>query len=378
MAFKELQKLKKISVREKETFHTKYVVIGHDLYAIDLYKNLVRMHGLEYVKFLSMEKFTPQDFIKKGPSHVRGQKNIEFFENFFPHGIQNKFLKSSMYLKEKEWKTFGGRGKSEALKYHEEFFVEGHVQLNYAELFPFINDPDEIQKLNDEVYPIKIESIDFQNNQFSIMCVNGSEFITDHLYFGLSPFLFLNLFKNKAHLNYNLMEYFESLKSPSVLYLNFQLKKSISEMQQSFFIPLSYTHEWGHFICEFWNSPSGQELKVLHFLDKEQTTEDDISRIIRMLKKQLEKNFPEFKQSLISEFIVIEEFGLAPKIDDQQYTHSLIGLEQFAKNLEFFGANAPLHKRSEDEIQKIFPQFDIRDLNFDARALMTLKLLYLS
>ena len=87
MAFKDLHKLKKIVVVEKELIQTTHLVVGKDIFALTTYKALQEKYGKEQVRLLSEDVILKSDLMPKGPSSVRGENNQRIFQELFPDAI---------------------------------------------------------------------------------------------------------------------------------------------------------------------------------------------------------------------------------------------------------------------------------------------------
>lgn len=366
MAFKDLHKLKKIQEVQKENVETDYLVLGHDLFAISIFKKLVEKYGADKVRLLSQEKFELKDLSPKGPSGVRGADNINCVKQLLHPGLYNEIALQSQFYKDMQWKVFGGRSKSEALKFHEEHFTEGRLDIHYGELFPHINDETFLSWLNELAYAVKVKSIHYANEKYTVECVNGTEFTTGHLISGITPFEFLNLYKNKNELADKFIEFCESTISPSALFVKFDFKKPLTDLTETLFIPLSYTHEWGHYVGEFTTKEDIQSVDFVHFIDKDQMTEEDVSRIIRGIKKNLEKIFQQPKNLPVKEYISIEDASGCLKIDDELYR----SVSANFSNLHFIGFCAPVSVAIGGESSSAY-SFAL--VNYEARALLSLK-----
>jgi hypothetical protein len=137
-------------------------------------------------------------------------------------------------------------------------------------------------------------------------------------------------------------------------------------MKETLFIPLSYTHEWGHFVGEFKNK-GFQEIEFMHFVDEDQSSEEDISRTIRLLKKNMEKIFDQFTKNEHREFISLEQEIGCLKIDDNLFRTSLDSLKEILKNFTFIGINAPI--ANEHRVQSIF-EYSTEELSGITRGLV--------
>lgn len=293
MAYKDLHKLKKIEVAQKEVIQLSTLLLGDGPYAIPCERQLIP-DGLSQRPLF-------------GPSTRRGDT-----EDLL-----------SVFYKDGAFRPFGGRMKSETLKPSEVFYTKPKS----------LDDEQRVEVQCEHVMSGTVKEIKrWEGGRFCVELTNGTELICEKLVTTLSPSLFLSLYKNKSELGDGFMEFCEKTKRSTALLVRFILKRPMSDKKETFFIPLSLTHEWGHFIGEF----KERSLEVIHFIDEDQTSEEDVARIIRLLKRSLEKIFPEFTKSIKEEFIAIEkEFGPAV-VDDELYAKSSLD------HLEFLGETAPL------------------------------------
>lgn len=368
MAFKDIHKLKKIDVVQKETIETNHLVIGKDIFALSLYNKLKNIHGAENVRLLSEDKILASDLLTKGPGTIRGETNRNIFKALYPEMNFEAGEQNALFYKDMTWKSFGGRSKSEALKFNEEFYTGPRFDVDLNTIFPELaNSEAMIDSANAEAYQVKIKKINKNENGFAIECINGTEFFCKHLYFGLSPYKFLEAFEDKNHLSDSFIQFCESTQTPSALFVKFLFEqKPLSDMKETLFIPLSYTHEWGHFVGEFKNGEQ-QEIEFMHFLDQDQSSEEDVSRIIRLLKKSMEKIFENFSKISHKEFISLEQNIVCLKIDDNLFDTALKKNTDAITNLTFIGVNAPIIDKH--RIQSIF-EYSTEDLNGMTRGLL--------
>ncbi len=371
MGFKDIHKLKKIDIVVKESIAVPYLVIGKDIFALSLYATLKKNHGSENVRLLSEAKILASDFLPKGPGHIRGETNQNIFKALYPDVTFEAGHANALFYKDMAWKSFGGRSKSEALKFNEEFYTGPRFDVDLAKIFPDLDNAETfLDLMNQEAYQVKIKNIKKQGEKFSVECINGTEFFCETLYFGQSPFQFLNLYEDKNSLNDSFIQFCESTKTPSALFVKFVFNKTLTEMKETLFIPLSYTHEWGHFVGEFKNKGLDlgfQEVEFMHFLDEDQSSEEDISRTIRLLKRNMEKIFEQFTKNEHREFISLEQEIGCLKIDDNLFRASCTSLKDILKNFTFIGINAPI--TDERRVQSIF-EYSSEELNGITRGLV--------
>ncbi|MDD4975938.1 MAG: hypothetical protein PHY93_16395 [Bacteriovorax sp.] len=344
MAFKDLHKLKKVVVIEKEFIKAQHLVVGKDIFALSIYKALQEKYGKDQVRLLSEDTILKSDLLPKGPSTVRGESNQKIIQELYPQAAGEIGASVALFYKDMTWKSFGGRSKPEALKFNEEFFTTTRFNVDAEAIFPELANAEEfVSVLNSEAYQVRLKSIHRSGEGFKVECLNGTEFECEKLYFGQSPYQYLEFYSNKNELSDVFIEFCESTKTPSALFVKFIFEKPITDIKETLFIPLSYTHDWGHFVGEFNTLANGeQEIEFIHFLDEDQSSEEDISRVIRLLKKNMEKIFDKFSKTKVREYIVLEQEIGCLKIDNDLFTRSLNEGKNEAKNLFLLGINAPI------------------------------------
>jgi hypothetical protein len=375
MAFKDLHKLKKIAVVEKENINVAHLVVGKDIFALSLYKVLVEKHGKDNVRLLSEDTVLKSDLWVKGPGSIRGSANQKVVEELYPEAVVKKFEENAIFYKDMTWKSFGGRSKPEALKFNEEFYTSSRFDIDPTKIFPELENTESfLEEINSSAYQVRVKAIRREGEGFIVECINGTEFSCEKLYFGQSPFQYLNFYTNKNELSDHFIEFCEGTKTPSALFVKYVLEKPVSDIKETMFIPLSYTHEWGHYVGEFKDvseSQSGpthaQEIEFIHFVDEDHVSEEDVSRIIRSLKKNMEKIFENFSKIKSQEFISLESEIGCLKIDDELFFKSLVGAREEVSNLFFLGINAPI---VDTQSEKAMFEYSKNEINILSRALM--------
>ncbi len=348
MAFKDLHKLKKIAVVEKESISVSYLVVGKDIFALSLYTHLKQIHGAENVRLLTQDAITPSDLILKGPSTLRGETNQRLFRELFPEVPLLRCNENALFYKDMNWKSFGGRSKPEVLKYDEGFFTGDRIDPDFSKVFDEKFFTEEfLAEMNKEAYQVLVKAIRRETGGgFVVECINGTEFHSEEVYFGFSPYQYLQFYKDKSELSDSFIEFCESTKTTSALFVKFQFEKPVSDLKETLFIPLSYTHEWGHFIGEFKLGPNGsQEIEFVHFLEDQVMSEEDVSRTIRLLKKNMEKIFDNFLKIKSQDYITLEQEIGCLKIDDSLFEKSLESEKGENSRLTFIGINAPISSK---------------------------------
>jgi hypothetical protein len=345
MSFSDIRALKKEESIERISRFVRHLVVGEDLYSVALYKTLVDKFGESEVQLLCRPKLSPLEVLPKGPSSLRGEVNIESFKKLFPNIEIKEVEGEAEYFKEQEFRKFSGRGKSETLQWGEEYFKQLRAEVDLGQVYPFINDLNFFEKLNEKKWGnyltglVQTEAKDLiENSSWSLKTSNGEELNCEKLYWGTGPQSFLNFYEDKNKLDSKFIEFCESTIAPASLYIKFVFDEKIAEKIETIFVPLSYTHEWGHFIGEFGEVNDKQSIEFVLHIDINQQNEEDISRKIRLLKRHIEKIFKKSKKVSCEEFITLDKHSPCPKIDDSLFQESRGSVE----NLFLISVNGPL------------------------------------
>lgn len=350
MAFKDIHKLKKIVEIKKEEHRVYHLVLGKDIFAVSIYDDLKNKFGKENVRLLSHGKIQAADLLPKGPTLLRGEANRLALSKVYPElSLQDHKTIGALFYKDMSWKKFEGRSKSEPLKFDEPFFTTERLDIDYRQLFEEKYFQESfLENINSEVDILDIHSINKIDEIWIVECLNGTTFYTEFLYCGLTPYLFLKHYSDKNALTDTFIEFCEKTITPSVLHMSYLFKGSsekfkVLSLEETLFIPLSYTHEWGHFIGEFSKQSTGcSEFSCIYYIDQNTNSEEDVTRIIRTLKKNLEKIFKNFFLSSPEEFISFENETMSLNVDDELFSHEVNKNPDFYQNLFFIGTNAPL------------------------------------
>lgn len=363
MGYSQLKELKKVQDTSFEKEYVKTLVYVQDLYDLIAYQGLREKLGGD-VRFISAVPLAKEALLVRGPTSFRGDGAIKVLREL----TQNEELAlreaPSLFYKDSDWKDFEGRAKSEKLLAAEEYFTTKGVDFNPIEAFPFLNDETfwtsiEEQRLSEKVVNIKSETPTDMISpvNWALECGSGKVLECEELIFGGSPQAFLDLVGNKKSLSAEFVEFCESTRSPCELVVKFEFSDVVHSGGETFFIPLSYTHEWGHFIGEF----RGKEAQFLHFFEGTETSEEEVSKKLKLLKRNLEKIFPEFSTKYCGEFVVVRPESGCLNIDDSLYAQ----IEKKPTHLKFVHRNAPLPG---DSVKNLNFEDSAREVLFDARA----------
>ena len=347
MSFSDIRALKKEESTETTTKFIRHLVVGEDVYSVALYRTLVQKFGESEVQLLCKKELSPLEILPKGPSSLRGEANIAAFKKLFPEVEIKEVEGEAEYFKEQEFRKFSGRGKPEKLLWGEEFFKGKRAEVDLSQVYPFLNDSEFFTSLNTNKWNNTLVSVNqveptelLENACWSIATTNGEEINSEHLYWGAGPQNFLNSYENKNNLSDEFIEFCESTQAPASLFIKYVFDEPITDKTETLFVPLSYTHEWGHFIGEFGEENGKQSIEFILYVDINQQNEEDISRKIRLLKRHIEKIFKKAKKISCIEFIVLEKHTSCPNIDDSLYQKGRGSM----KNLEMVSVNGPLEQ----------------------------------
>lgn len=364
-----LLSLKKEDNQTQKKLYKRHLVIGEDVFSVALFCALVGKFGENEVGWICSHELTENDIALLGPSTLRGNTNLEKLKTYFPDKDIALNEHPALFYKDMKWKDFGGRAKSEKLLWSEEYFTSARCDIDLSEYLNCLEEANLLENVNSKRMDYKVKSIVHkvpddlaEPANFEVLVASGELVSTENLYWGMGPSGYLDLYSNKNDLSNEFIEFCESTQTPTALYMRYDYEKPITDMKETLFIPLSYTHEWGHFVGEFSEIEVAvekreglvededdeiearatvkkvQRAEFVTFMDIGHTSEDDISKKIRLFKKNLEKIFGEKSAHFSSEFIKLDSSSGCLNIDDEL---GKVALEK-NQNLNFFGFNAPL------------------------------------
>jgi len=345
VSYSMLRDLKKNNEKiNKKEFH-QFLIVGSDPFSLKMFYQL-HLKNPGQVKIISPLPISENNLQPLGPNSLRGEENIQVVSRLFPEILGTSESPVPSFLKDQKFRAFGGRSKSETLLHGEAFFTQTPHPYNQTQVFPYLSNPEFLQLVNQHRLACgikniaKIAAIDLvERSQWQIECFNGSDLECEHLVWGLSPYVFLQQFSAKEELSNEFIEFCEKTHAPASLEVKMWFKHPITDMENTLFFPLSYTHEWGHFVGEFSHVENSEQLaSFVTFLEKEHTSEEHVSKIIHIFKKNLEKIFPQFSANFSREHIVLDEDTPCLKIDDSLFASTAGSVE----GLHFVGCNGPL------------------------------------
>jgi protoporphyrinogen oxidase len=170
----------------------------------------------------------------------------------------------------------------------------------------------------------------------------------ENLYLSLSPKKFLTYFQNKEKLSTELIDVCTAVEVQSAISVTWKLDKETYPEERTLFIPQSMTHEWGHFLVEFesYNYQNKEQLcHVLFLIHEEEPQSEDLASKIKLMKRVLDRVFPDIEKHIKQEFIRFDEEMFISHMKDS-------AMEQISfdyPTLKFLGQAAPMASHFQNE-----------------------------
>jgi len=344
VSFSKILELKKSDAKKHKESFVQNLIIGNSLYAIAAFYKLEKQFPGR-VKILNQRDFLPEDLVLKGPKSLRGTDNISVMEQVFPELAINRSERPSLFYKDQKLREFGGRARPESLLFGEAFY--GQMAANFIpdSVFPFLKEEDFLNKLNSNAIQAtllkitKREPSDLVDRaRWQVELASQEKINCENLIWARSPHLLLDAITEKEHFSDQFISLLEQTRTPVGIYVRLEFDKPVTDLEETLFIPLSFTHEWGHFIGEFEKRRDKQIGEFITSVDPEVADEDHVAKIIKILKKNLEKIIPATSTTSYQEFIHVSEAVPCLKFDDMAF-HSHL---DEGRNIVFVGPNAYL------------------------------------
>jgi hypothetical protein len=350
---KSLKKEKTEEIIYTESYH-RHVVVGEDFYALATYHELWRKHGASEVLLVMSNDIDETILSFQSPSTFRGENNLNCLSKLYPEMSLKIQESKNLFYKELKLRQFGGRNKNEPLLWGEDFYTGPKADLDMSEVFSWTKDQAFIEHVKESKVALYLSEIasnvdidmdkEVKNTFWSIKSTQNKTLNCEWLYFGNNPRQFRDLFtndNNKNSLSSDFYSYCEELIAPCSLRVKLVFNEEITPIGETVFIPLSFTHEWGHFIGEFKSFDTDltqQKAEFLCFLNKDESTEEDVSKKIKILKRNLEKIFPGIIEKITLESIILKDDTACLNFDNYDQSK----LESEFRNLFLVGCNAPI------------------------------------
>ncbi|HAZ11930.1 MAG: hypothetical protein A2X86_07235 [Bdellovibrionales bacterium GWA2_49_15] len=345
MSFQSLRDLKKTTNKIKTDAFYPYLIVGQNFFTLASFYRL-RQKNLEDVKIIGPREFTKEDMILKGPNSLRGTGNALAVKCLGHQLVESSH--TPIFYKDQKLREFGGRARPETMLYGEEFYGHKAYEFDAPQFFPFLNDPFFVTTANQNLIEGQITKISqvtpedlIDRAHWALDLSSGMRLTCEHLVWTNGPLEFLAL-SAKDSLSNDVIQFLESTRTPISLYIRLEFDRVVTDQEATLFLPLSFTHEWGHFVGEFKTMNGKQSAEFITTIDEENSDEGHIAHIIKILKRNLEKVIPSIQNVEMKEFIMMSERTPCLKIDDRAFQRC----RDSFKNLSFAGLNAPLREFS--------------------------------
>ena len=299
---------------------TEHLVVCFDYYSARVCQNFFRQEvAFEIIGERHLDEL---DIRLKGPSTFRTQDSS--LADSVP----------SIFYKDQKFRKFGGRSKSMELKTGEEFFTYPKTPMDVIEI-----SDETLTQINQKMRLQQIVRILKTENGFEVMTGDNTCYEATNLYWPKGLPAFIHVLKNKKILTESMLTKIGELEGPIPLYIDLTVKKLI-EKQKTMFLPVSLTHEQGHFIGDVKKiNEKKSQFSFVHFIDPNEVNEEHIGRLIKNLKRQMEKIFELKRSDFLDDVIALSPIGIAKTIDDElasETNYVLKGLhligEQYMEN----------------------------------------------
>jgi hypothetical protein len=322
VALELLNDLKKKKLNEEEKkFFKKYVVLGLNPYGAKAYLSLRQKFGPEQVILLSEHRFSEEDLDFFGPSTIRGESAVKLISEKYPQAelVDHQVL----FYKELKFKSFDSKAKSETLLLGEDYYLEKRASIREQDILNFSS--EEIEILRNEVKFSLVSKVDktdptdlIDQNHWEVRTSASDVYACENLICAENPQVFFKKCSHKEKFSNEFVAYCEKTIGKSALFIRTTFKEEVCADSDTYYIPLSYTHEWGHLIGEFSKFDQNlgiQRAEFVTFVDELESNEEEISKKIRYFKKNLKKIFYPEKEIEAEFFIKFVDNYACQKID---------------------------------------------------------------
>lgn len=346
------------NAQKSTSSHFQHVILGQDLGAVLKLIEVKENAPEEKVRLITSRPLNRQALLENyeyGVSQLRSPVSVENIYKKY-HGA--KILpqaKDASFYKDGKFHEFSGRAKSMDLLAGEEFFSHKGYKLELSSLFKpeiwenldtILNEHSEIRIFESIEKTIPLDLVD--KKEWMLTFKDFARTTCENLYISMSPKKFLNYLHNKDSLTPELIDVCTSVNVQAAISVSWRLDKEIHSEEKTLFIPQSMTHEWGHFIVEFesFNFQLNQQCcHVLFLIHDEEPQSEDLAGKIKLMKRVLDRVFPDIEKHIKKEFIRFDEEMFVSNIKDG----SVEQLSFDYPSLRFLGQASPMAEHLKQE-----------------------------
>lgn len=332
-----------------------HIVVGDDFLAVWKFLKLTKEHGEENVCLISENRLDKETLLEQWRCSIhtlRSEEGARALIGMMPQLEITPTKSKVKFYKDTKLHEFGGRAKSLPFAEGESDFTSPFYKVNYQNLFTS-EDWDDLDSLIAKGQVNKIlKSVELATPQdlvektfFKLHTGEHESFECEKLHWMINPKKFYKLIDDKVSISDTVSEYCTHLETQTGVVVHFECDRKIYDEEGTIFLPQSMTHDWGHFIVDFENfdhEKKQQNFTGLILLKDEDLTEEELAKKIKLLKRVLERVFPEFANSSYTEHIRFAQDMFIRSMQDNLKA----SMEQEMPQLEFSGVAAPLSENN--------------------------------
>jgi len=348
---KHFKDLKKEGHESRQITFATHLILGHDLGAVLRLLEVRRKFPDQSVKLISVRPVTREALVVNAELGVTLLRSASAVEGIYKKHFNAQILPQNShpcFYKDGKFHDFGGRAKSMDILDGESFFTHNGYKLRLESLFS----PEEWETLDETLrecqevrIPESIEKTDptdlVEKAEWLLTFKDFSKIKCENLYVSMSPKKFIGLVSNKESVTPELIDLCTSAHVQAAISVSWILNKEVHASEGTLFIPQSMTHEWGHFIVEFepFNySTKSQVCHVLFLIHEEEPQSEDLATKIKLMKRVLDRVFPDIEKHITKEFIRFDEEMLISEVKDSALEQ--VGFDY--PSLKFSGQMSPV------------------------------------
>ncbi|MCB9092585.1 MAG: hypothetical protein H6621_12930 [Halobacteriovoraceae bacterium] len=329
----------------------KAVVVGNNIGAM--------LTGLLYQKkYGETETILLTDKQISGPEYVamfkhyllfvRGKEQAESFRNLFPGVALEEFEEEPYFYKDQAFKPFDGRAKPHTLMPFESYFIERPYTFSVEELLE--SEGLSVNDLKSSHFIVSQVSKE-DNGLWRLVGSDGTVIETENLMWGDSRKKYYNVAKQmiKESGDEQCVPALLGFEQVPILQAYWVIDEVVREKSQTFFIPQSQTHDWGHFIVDFSkpkklsDGKSSQVVRILCLIGDDEVDEEFLGKKLRLIKRNLNRIFPDIGTKIINESVFYYDDFLCALRDEESLEDVVFEHPDFPM---FIGPQASLSKKT--------------------------------
>ena len=333
-----------------------HIVVGDDFLAVSMFLKLTKEFGADKVCLISENLLDKSALLEQWRCSIHTLRSEDGANNLIGMMPQLEITPTKnkvKFYKDTKFHDFGGRAKSMPIGPGEKDFLAPFYKVNYRNLFS----DEDWQNLDELILKGQVnkilQSIELttpedlvEKTYFKLHTGEHESFECERLHWMINPKKFYKLVKDKETLSNAVSEYCTHLETQTGVVVHFECDREIFNEEGTVFLPQSMTHEWGHFIVDFEKfdpEMNKQNFTGLILLKEEDLTEEELAKKIKLLKRVLERVFPEFIKANYTEHIRFAQDMFIRGMQDSLAAN----MKQELPGLQFVGVAAPVSQNPE-------------------------------